>query len=208
MELAFVGGFLLVFAVVGGFELFDRTSFALIALSSRNRPLPSWAGGALAFVLTSALAVSVGAALVAALGPGRIGLLRVGAGSVLIGYAVWLYFHSEPETATEVKGAHSAFVAAFLTIFLLELGDTTMILEILFVSDWGWLVVFLGGGLALVLVAGWDVLLGSKLGSRVDERTLDRIVVVVLTIVGALTIAYGLAPGAFPTLGSLAAPGR
>ncbi len=206
VDLALLGGFLLVLAVVGGFEFFDRTSFALIALASRNRPLPTWAGGASAFVITTAIAVSVGAALAAALGPGRIGLLRIAGGSFLIGYAAWLYFHAGAETAQAQRDARSAFVAAFLTILLLELGDTTMIFEIVFVADWGWLLVLVAGALGLVLVAAWDAYLGSKLGTRVDARKLDRIVVVVLVVVGALTIAYGLVPGAFLTLGSLAAP--
>ena len=206
MDLAYVGGFAVVFAVIGGFELVDRTSFALIALSTRNRPFPSWAGAALAFVLTTAVAVSVGAALASLLGPSHLGLLRVAGGAFLIGYAAWLYFRPAPEAGPALTAPHSAFVAAFLTIFLLELGDTTMIFEIVFVANWGWLVVFAAGSLALVAVAAWDAWLGATLGAHVDARKLDRVVVVVLTIVGALTIAYGLAPGAFPTLGSLLAP--
>ena len=204
MDLGLLTGFVLVFAVVGFFELFDRTSFALIALATRSRPLATWAGGASAFVATTVLAVTIGAALEGVLGPTRIGLLRAAGGVFLLGYAGWLYFHRSTEArVAEGRRMPSPFAAAFLTIFLLELGDTTMIFEIVFVTDWGWLTVLLGGALALVAVAAWDVLLGSKLGARVDEDLLDRIVVVVLVAVGAFTIAYGLAPGAFPTLGSL-----
>jgi len=204
VDLVLLTGLVFVFGVVGFFELFDRTSFALIALATRSRPLPTWAGGASAFVATTVLAVTLGASLESALGPARIGLLRVAGGAFLIGYAGWLYFHRS--TAKEVEAGRrmpSPFAAAFLTIFLLELGDTTMIFEIVFVTDWGWLVVLLGGGLALVAVAAWDVLLGSKLGTRINEDLLDRIVVVVLVVVGAVTIAYGLVPSAFPALGSL-----
>jgi Ca2+/H+ antiporter, TMEM165/GDT1 family len=206
VDLAAFGGFLIVFAVVGGFEIVDRTSFALIALASRHRPVPTWAGGAVAFVLSTALAVSVGAALVAALGPGRIGLVRVGGGVFLLGYAGWLYFHRGPEKVLEAPSARTAFTAALLTIFLLELGDTTMIFEIVFVGDWGWFVVFVAGASALVLVAAWDSFLGSRLGRRVDEDLLDRIVVVVLTIVGIVTILYGLFPSSFAALGFVALP--
>ena len=207
MDLGLIGAFLVVFAVVGGFELFDRTSFALIALSTRNPPLPSWAGAALAFVASTAIAVTLGDVLASALGPGRIGLVRVVGGAFLIAYAGWLYVHPVAETGPPHPTTSSAFLAVFLTIFLLELGDTTMIFELVFVADWGWLLVFAAGALALVLVAAWDVFLGSRLGTRVDSHTLERVVVVVLVIVGSLTIAYGLAPAAFPTLGSLAAPG-
>jgi Ca2+/H+ antiporter, TMEM165/GDT1 family len=198
---AAVYGFAIVVGVIGGLELFDRTSFALIAIAARSRAGPTWAGGAAAFVLTTALAVSVGAALADALGAHHVTWLRIGGGSFLIGYAVWLYFRgTEEEIGAEERTAASAFVAAFLTIFLLELGDTTMIFEIVFVTDFGWLIVFVAGSLGLALVAAWDSYLGAHLGARVEPRLLQRIVVVVLMIVGAVTILYGLEPSWFSVL--------
>jgi Ca2+/H+ antiporter, TMEM165/GDT1 family len=206
MDLGAATGFLLVFAVIGGIEVIDRTSFALIALSSRAHALACWVGAAVAFTLTSGLAVTVGAALVVALGPNHLGLVRVVGGAFLLGYAAWLYFQPvEAEDATKLPlDPRSAFLAAFVTIFLLELGDTTMIFEIVFVANWGWFIVFVAGTLALATVAAGDVRLGRTIAARVSPRTLQRIVVVILTVVGALTIAYGLASGAFPTV-SLAA---
>jgi Ca2+/H+ antiporter, TMEM165/GDT1 family len=195
-----LGGFLIVFAVVGGFELFDRTSFATMALASRNRPVPTWAGAAVAFLGSSAIAVTVGAGLVALLGPGRIGLVRVGAGSCLIAYALWLWYAGPETEESEPTSARTAFAAALATVFLLELGDTTMIIEILFVTDWGWFVVFVAGALALTLVAAWAAWLGNRLGTRVEPALLHKIVVAILVTVGALTVAYGLAPSAFAFL--------
>ncbi len=199
-----LGGFLVVFAVVGGFELFDRTSFSIIALAARGHPVPTWAGGAVAFVASTAIAVSVGAALVALLGPGRIGLVRAGAGTFLIGYALFLWYRGPEPTDASAATRRTAFLTALATVFLLELGDTTMIVEVLFVTTWGWVIVFVAGAAALITVAAWGAWLGGRLGARVEPMLLHRIVVVVLLIVGALTIAYGLAPGAFPTLTVLA----
>ena len=199
-----LGGFLVVFVVIAVLEVFDRTSFALIALSARSHPFRTWVGGATAFVLTSTVSVTVGSALADLLGPGRIGLLRVAGGLFLIGYAVWLYYHPESDDPNRLpRTPRTALVTAFLTIFLLELGDTTMIFQIVFVSDFGWLVVLVAGAIALVLVAGWDCFLGSRLGARLDPRLLHRVVVTVLIVVGAVTIAYGLVPSAFPGLGLL-----
>ncbi|MGI0129252.1 MAG: TMEM165/GDT1 family protein [Thermoplasmata archaeon] len=200
MDFGDVSGFLIVFAIVAGFELFDRTSFATMALASRHHPVPTWAGATVAFIASSAIAVSVGATLVALLGPGRIGVVRAGAGAFLIGYALWLWYRG-PEVVTEGStSVRTAFLAAFATVFVLELGDTTMIVEVLFVTDWGWLVVFVAGAAALTAVAAWAAWLGSRLGRRVEPVLLHRIVVGILLVVGALTIAYGLAPGAFATL--------
>ncbi len=208
MQLGAATGYFVVFAVIGGLELVDRTSFALIAVASREkRSLPTWAGGASAFVVTTTLAVTVGAALVAALGPGRLGLVRVAGGAFLIAYAVFVYLHPEDEEREKAREKlRSAFTAAFLTIFLLELGDTTMVFETIFVTDWGWFVVLVAGAAALVTVAAWDVLLGRTLGARIDPALLRKVVVVVLLIVGAVTIAYGVAPTAFAGLGFAAAP--
>jgi putative Ca2+/H+ antiporter (TMEM165/GDT1 family) len=201
-----LAGYLVVFAIVAGFELFDRTSFAIIALAARGHPVPTWAGGAVAFVASTAIAVSVGAALVALLGPGRIGLVRAGAGAFLIGYALYLAYRGPEPTETGAATRQTAFLTALATVFLLELGDTTMIVEVLFVTTWGWFVVLVAGAAALITVAAWAAWLGGRLGARVEPKLLHRVVVVVLLIVGALTIAYGLAPGAFPTLTVLAAP--
>ena len=62
---------------------------------------------------------------------------------------------------------------------------------------------------AMALERGWPTtaaaaaLLADLLLLRTwfAPRLLHRIVVIVLTLVGALTILYGLAPGAFPSLG-------
>jgi Ca2+/H+ antiporter, TMEM165/GDT1 family len=204
VDLGVATGFAVVFLVIGGLEIFDRTSFALIAIATRAHAFASWAGAAVAFVLTSALSVTVGAVLVDALGPGRIGLVRVGGGLFLIGYAAWVYFHVEEVTSPHLReDLRSALVAAFLTILLLEIGDTTMIFEIVFVADYGWLTVFVAGSAALVTVAAWNTHLGRTIGARVPPRILNRVVVVALVIVGAVTIAYGLVPNAFPTLAVL-----
>ncbi len=194
-------GFAVVFAVIGFLELFDRTSFALIALAAKARPLPTFVGGALAFVAATGLSVSVGAGLLELLGPSRVGWVRVAGGALLLGYAAWLYLHPEEEAAGRRGPPGSIVYVAFLTVFLLELADTTMIFEIVFVATWGWLLVLAAGSAALVSVAAWDVLLGARLGSRIRPETLRKIVIVVLSIVGVVTIAYGLAPSAFPILG-------
>ena len=199
-----LGGFLIVFAVVGGFELFDRTSFSIIALAARGHPVPTWAGGAVAFLASTVIAVTVGAALVALLGPSRIGLVRAGAGLFLIGYALFLWYRGPEDVEGNAVTRQTAFLTALVTVFLLELGDTTMIVEVLFVTSWGWFVVLLGGASALIAVAAWGAWLGGRLGARVEPKLLHRVVVVVLLIVGALTVAYGLAPSAFPALTVLA----
>lgn len=196
-------GFLVIFAVVGGLELFDRTSFSLLALASRYSPLAIWVGGALAFVASTAIAVSIGAALVAAAGTAGLSYLRVGGGSFLIAYAIWLGMRGPEgeEGARPLRAAHSAAVLAFATTFLLEMGDTTMIFQIVFVATYGWLLVLVAGASALIVVAAFDAFVGGRFASRLEARTLNRIVVAILVVVGAVTILYGLFPGLFGWVG-------
>lgn len=187
--------FAFVFAFIGGLELLDRTSFALIAFTSKHPALQSWAGAATAFVLTSALSVGVGASLDAAFHQ-QLVWVRVGGGVVLLAYAAYLVFI--PEQDRQPPTARSAFAAAFALIFLLELGDTTMLFTILFVVEFGeLLVVFLAAALALACVAAFSAFLGSRLGSRVEPRRLEQIVVVIMAVAGVVTILYALAPGLF-----------
>lgn len=193
-------GFAVVFGVVGGLELVDRTSFSLIAIAAKQSPFLTWVGGALAFLVSSAIAVSIGAAFVALLGPSRLGLLRAGGGAFLIGYAVWLYFHEEDPEAPAARG-HSAIAVAFIATVLLEMGDTTMIFQTVFVATYGVLVVFVAGATALIAVAAFASFVGGRLGAGVKPLLLKRIVVAVLVVVGSLTILYGLSPGTFSVFG-------
>ena len=204
MDPGWLAGFALVFVIIAVLEVFDRTSFALIALAARSHPFQTWVGGAIAFVLTTVISVTVGSVLSDLLGPSRIGYLRVAGGLFLIGYAAWLYYHPESDDPNRLpRTPRTALIASLVTVFLLELGDTTMIFGIVFVSDFGWLIVLVAGTLGLVVVAAWDSFLGSRLGERLEPRLLHRVVVAVLVIVGAVTIAYGLVPAAFPSLALL-----
>lgn len=114
---------------------------------------------------------------------------------------LWLWFHDEAEGEPKTRTGHSAIIAAFLATFLLELGDTTMIFQIVFVTTYGWLVVLVGGASALVTVAAFASFLGGQFGARLSPRVLKEVVVGVLLVVGVVTILYGIAPGYFAWVG-------
>jgi putative Ca2+/H+ antiporter (TMEM165/GDT1 family) len=193
-----LASFVLVFAVIGALELLDRTNFALIGLAAKQDPRSTWAGAASAFVVTTVLSVAIGAALLVALS-GHVVYLRLGGGILLLGYAGYLLI--VPESERRPPAGRSAFATAFLLIFLLELGDTTMVFTILFVSTvQNPLLVGVAAASALVLVAASASWIGSHLGEKVEPRLLERGVIGILIVAGVLTIAYALAPGWFPSL--------
>lgn len=191
-----VAAFAVVFLVVGGFEILDRTNFALIGLAAKNPPVPVWAGATAAFLATTGLAVGIGAALLDALG-GNVFWLRLGGGVLLLGYAGYLLL--VPENERRPPSGRSAWTTAFLLIFLLELGDTTMVLTIIFAGAFDApVVVFVAAASALTLVAASGALIGSQLGPRVEPVALERMVIGILSVVGVVTILWALVPGIFP----------
>ena len=191
--------FVLVFAVIAGLEFADRTNFALISLAAKEPPRAVWAGAAAAFVVTTALAVVIGTALVAAL-PAYLVDLRLAGGALLLGYAGYLLWHREADEP--IRTRRSAGLTAFVLILLLELGDTTMIFTINFVFTVGNpLLVGIAAGLGLITVAATASLIGSRVGVRLEPAKLDRLVIAILTAVGVLTIVYALWPGWFPSIG-------
>jgi len=185
-----LAAFFVAFAVVGLLELVDRTNLALIGLASRQPWRPTWAGAATAFVASSAIAVAVGTAFLSAF-RGEIKYVQIGGGVFLLAYAAYLAVVPESERAP--PSGRSAFAAAFLLIFSLELGDDTWIVLIVLTGSLGDpLEVFGAGALALIAVATLGASIGARLGARVPPVVLERAVVAILTVVGLLTILVAL----------------
>ena len=187
-----------VFALIGLLELIDRTNFALIGLAARQRRLPTWAGAAMAFLVTSAIAVLLGSVFLVFLAP-DLRYVQIGGGVLILGYAAYLALRGEEDERP--ADPRSAFASAFLLIVLLEMGDSTMILLVLFTGSLADpLGVFAAGSVALLSVAAFACTAGGALARRVRPSVLDRTVVVILAIVGSLTLLTALVPGLLPPL--------
>jgi putative Ca2+/H+ antiporter (TMEM165/GDT1 family) len=116
-----------------------------------------------------------------------------------VGYAAYLAI--VPESARAPPSGRSAYASAFLLIFLLELGDTTMILMILFTGAIGNpLLVFAAGALALSSVAAVGCTIGARLGAKVEPRAMERVVIVILAVIGVITVLSALYPTLLPKL--------
>jgi len=201
---AALAAFVVVAATIALFELLDRTNFALLSLAAREPPLPVWAGAASAFAATTLIAVALGGIAVAFLAP-DLWIVRLAGGILLLAYAGVLVARLGREEGPVARGS-SAFAAAFLMIFLLELGDTTMILTIGFVTAYADpLLVGAAALLGLAAVAASSAILGPRIGARVPPRQLERWTIVILVVVGLVTVLYAVDPGAFGAVTTLAA---
>ncbi|MCS6874948.1 MAG: TMEM165/GDT1 family protein [Pyrinomonadaceae bacterium] len=83
-----------------------------------------------------------------------------------------------------------AFIGAFLTIFLAELGDKTQLAVITMSanteSKWS---VFLGACLALIAVTFIAILVGDLISRYIPTEWLHRIVAIAFILIGVLMLA-------------------
>ena len=168
-------------------ELPDKTAFASFVLSTRKQPLAVFAGGALAMVIHSAIAVAFGS-LLAKL---PTDLVRIFAGSVFLVFAFSIWRretemehdatsgHEHPETFRETA------LASFLVIFVAEWGDLTQFSTAALAartrSPWSIFFAAVLGLWCAIGLAGW---LGKKAGLAFDQKILQRVAAVTFGFVG------------------------
>ena len=183
-----------VFAVIFLLELPDKTALATLLMASRLRPLPVFAGTALAFVIQSVVAVFAGSLL---------GFLprdpvRIGAGLAFVVVAAVLVrrnFRKEAEVEQQEvareEGRHrSPFVTAFLVVFIAEWGDLTQLATAALQARYQRAVpVFLASTLALWSVSALAVIAGNRLGALIPQRPLELTAAVITGAIGLLLIS-------------------
>jgi len=171
-------------------ELPDKTAFTSFILSTQKKPLAVFAGGALAMVVHSAIAVGLGS-LLAALPAQPV---RLACGIMFLAFAVVMWRRppeAEEEAGTAAKPQSFLGVAAavFGLIFVAEWGDltqfTTAALAAKHHSPWTIFLAAVTGLWAAIGLAGW---LGNKAGLAFNRRTLQRVAAVVFALVGAWTL--------------------
>lgn len=162
-------------------ELPDKTSYTVLLLATRMKPLPVLLGAWAAFVAQELLAMVLGT-LLARLPPQAV---RWTAAAVFFAFGLVLLLREEgPDEEKPAK--HRAFFEAFGLVFLAEMGDATQIGSAALVARLGhrwW--VFTGATLALWSVSALAVTIGSRIGPRVPKRALRK-------IAGAIFIAFAL----------------
>ena len=192
----------IVFGVIFVVELPDKTFIATLVLSTRFRPLLVWVGVALAFLVQTAVAVTLGG-LLAKLP--RTPVEVVAALLFLVGGILLLRGAShadEEEAETEEEFSHKGAATAqglkvvgtsFAVLFLAEWGDLSQLLTASMVIKYDDpLSVGVGAFAALAAVSGLGALIGRVLLARIRLSTVRRIggtVCLALALVSALQIA-------------------
>ena len=204
---------LTVFAVIFLFEIVDRTNFAMVSLSGKHPPFQVWTGAALAFVVSSAISVAVGAAIVHLL-PTYLVWVKVAGGTVLIAFGAREVLEKEEEEEVHAEARLGdalppgrVRLTAFALILFLEMGDNTQILTFEFVASAGaspgpgvLLVIFVAATLALWCTSAVGARSGAFLRQRVPVDRLEKVLGGILVVIGLLTILVALFPGLLPPI--------
>jgi putative Ca2+/H+ antiporter (TMEM165/GDT1 family) len=185
--------FATIFVVVFLVELPDKTALATVVLATRHRPLPVFAGVALAFVIQSLVAVFAGS-LIAFL-PHQ--LVRTGAGLLFIVMAVVLIWRTrrtgkrpEDEVPSQGRGRERPFLTALTMILLAEWGDLSQLATVAFQARYNQAVlVFAGATLALWAVTALAVGIGNRLGSLLPERPVQYAAAALMVVIGIILIS-------------------
>jgi len=165
-------------------ELPDKTMIATIVLSSRYRPLPVFAGAAVAMVVNAAIAVAAGRLL--ELLPHHVveavvaGLFAAGALYLLLTKEETARREGEAE-ADKATSARRIALTTLAIIVVAETGDITQLLTANLVARYhDILSVFAGSAMALVAVMGLGVAGGRVLLRVLPLATIRRVAGVAL----------------------------
>ncbi|HTA88350.1 MAG TPA: TMEM165/GDT1 family protein [Polyangiaceae bacterium] len=179
--------FVTVFGVIFIAELPDKTAVAALVLATRHRPLPVFAGTALALVVQSLVAVAAGGLL--SLLPARP--VHIGAGLLFLVSAVFMWRRVEEEDEDDAgadgqpEGFGRAFLKSFLVVFIAEWGDLTQLGTAALAARYrAPLTIFLAASAALCVVAGLAVFLGNRLSALIHPRHTQRAAAVVFVVLG------------------------
>jgi putative Ca2+/H+ antiporter (TMEM165/GDT1 family) len=178
-------------------ELGDKTQLVTISLATRHSWAEVLAGAIVGLVAATAIGAAVGGLVATALGA-WLTYIKVGGGVLFIAIGVWTVVRAvrhdlreKPQEA--VQGRRSAFATAASFNFLAEFGDKTQIAVIILAATYDApFSVFLGGGLALSLIAILSVVIGAGLARVLSDRWLRLISTALFIVAGVLLIVEAL----------------
>ena len=190
---------LTIFATVFVAELTDKDALLLLTLATKTKPSLVFAAGSTTFVMTTAIIVLVGSALLDFI---PVFWIKVGGGTIMLAYAAWglrglmgakVVTESERKLVKGVAEGRSmvrTFVAMVVALATLDLaGDATELVIIVFVARFGnILIVFVAASVALVAAAALETVIGRSLIRFLSPKRIQYLSVGIFLIIGASII--------------------
>ncbi|HLC64876.1 MAG TPA: TMEM165/GDT1 family protein [Candidatus Nanoarchaeia archaeon] len=182
--------FIAAFALALVSEIADKTQLVILGLALRYKsPFKVFSGALLAHAFMDGVAIALGAffgfSLASNLIKNIIGILFVLLGLWTL---VKLYLKKSKKEKKEIF-SKTPFAASFLTVVLSEFGDKTQIASGLLAAKYLVPVpIFIGFVLALAIVIGLNVFVGSKLAERIPRKTIKIVTAVLFVLFGIFTL--------------------
>jgi len=199
-----VEGFV-VFAVVAVLQLPGKSNFGVITLATRHPHRDVFIGASVGLGAATLVSVTLGYGAETVLGPYLL-WVKIAGGLILVAFGVREILRvpgpvHEPGEGTPAV-AHTTRQVRTVALglaFLLEMGDNTQILTIVFVASTGNVVlVFVAATAALVLITAFSSRGARYLQEHVPEERLRDILGGLLIAVGLLTILFTVLPSLLP----------
>jgi Ca2+/H+ antiporter, TMEM165/GDT1 family len=172
-------------------EIGDKTQLVSLALASRYGAWTVLGGVFAATLAVHLFSVGIGEVLGLAL---PLFWIHILAGLAFIGFGVWtLRGDTLDDDSVGTKARFGPFVAVFITFFLAELGDKTMLATITLASQQqAFLPVWLGSTLGMVVADGIAIIVGVVAGKRLPARAIQVGAALIFLGYGAWTLASAL----------------
>ena len=181
-------------------ELTDKDAFLLLALSTKVRTRTTFLAGSTAFIITTALFVTLGSVIV---GFVPVYWVRLAGGVAMLAYGLWearglvgsRAVEEEESVIERQTGAWRTFLTMVAALALLDIaGDATEILTFVFVAHYqDPLLVFAGAASALVCATAVETSLGNRLGRLLTPRRLRYLSTAVFLALGVSIILLNAA---------------
>jgi len=199
---------IVIFAVVAALQLPGKSNFVVITLASRHPHRDVFIGASVGLAAATVVSVTLGYGAETVLGPYLL-WVKIAGGLVLVAFGareilrVPAPVHEPGEgTPAVAHTARQVRTVALGLAFLLEMGDNTQILAIVFVASTGDVVlVFVAATAALVMIAAVSSRGAGYLHEHVPEERLRVILGGLLIAVGLLTILFTVLPSLLPFAG-------
>ena len=180
-------------------ELTDKDAFLLLTLAAKTRAAVVFLAGATAFVITTAIFVTVGTLISAAV---PIFWVKLVGGAFMIGYGLWEArgVDSRGEAEKEERslerrfGGWMTFFSIVAGVALLDIaGDATEVLTIVLAARYSNpILVFSAACTGLVSAAAFETALGNRLGRMLTPKRVRYVSMVVFLILGTFIIISSL----------------
>jgi putative Ca2+/H+ antiporter (TMEM165/GDT1 family) len=199
---------IVIFAVVAALQLPGKSNFGVITLATRHPHRDVFVGASVGLGAATVVSVVLGYGAETVLGP-YLFWVKVAGGLVLVAFGIREILRApspvhEPHEGTPATAqtARQVRTVALALAFLLEMGDNTQILAIVFVaSTHNVVLVFVAATAALVTIAAVSSRGAGYLHEHIPEERLRVVLGGLLIAVGLLTILFTALPSLLPWAG-------